>query len=118
MNSDTVLVVVGTIVLIGIVVAILGLAGTGLFLVIRDTIRGRGKWGIVLSPPSECPECGEPLPLVRVPTSSRQAMWGGWTCTYCGCELDKYGKVISGPTHAEALDEDEPARPRRRPRER
>jgi hypothetical protein len=78
-------------------------------------------WGINLRMPTECPECAEPLPAVRVPTSFRQAMLGGWTCGYCGCEIDKWGKVISPPTRPVEFDEEpeEEARParKRRPRD-
>jgi hypothetical protein len=112
-------------ILVAAVLAVVGaLSLVGLFLMMRDTARGRGKWGLNYSPPSECPGCGERLPLVRVPTSFRQAMWGGWTCTYCGCELDKWGKVIRPPTRPVEWDDededewDEPPRRRRRPDDR
>jgi hypothetical protein len=61
--------------------------------VIRDTIRQRGKWGINFRQPA-CTQCGSPLPIVtvRMPTSWRQAMWGGWTCSECGFELDRWGR--------------------------
>ena len=32
--------------------------------------------------------------MVRKPTSFRQAAWGGWTCSKCGCEIDKWGIEI------------------------
>lgn len=41
-----------------------------------------------------CPECGRPVPRLRTPTSLRQALWGGWTCTECGTELDLKGKEL------------------------
>ncbi len=41
-----------------------------------------------------CPKCGEPAPLLRTPTSFRQAMWGGITCAKCGTEMDKWGREI------------------------
>ena len=63
----------------------------GMWLVKRDTIRRRGKWGINLKP-SVCTECGTPMPTFRKPASWRQAMWGGWTCAECGFELDKWGR--------------------------
>jgi hypothetical protein len=44
--------------------------------------------------PKNCPECAAPLPKLRVPTSVRQAFWGGWTCPVCGCEVDRRGKKI------------------------
>jgi predicted RNA-binding Zn-ribbon protein involved in translation (DUF1610 family) len=44
--------------------------------------------------PPKCPECGEQLPKVRKPTTRRQALWGGWTCPNCGCEVDRKGKKV------------------------
>ena len=41
-----------------------------------------------------CPNCGEPLPMMRKPTNTRQMMWGGWTCTRCDAELDRSARVI------------------------
>lgn len=67
----------------------------GTVLVIRDTIRQRGKWGINLKP-SVCIECDTPMPTFRKPASWRQAMWGGWTCAECGFELDKWGRPTEG----------------------
>ncbi len=45
-------------------------------------------------PQRKCPDCGEPLPRSRKPTNKRQAMWGGWTCSKCGCEVDRKGKKV------------------------
>jgi hypothetical protein len=39
-----------------------------------------------------CPACDTPQPFVRKPTSMRQALFGGYTCKACGCEIDKYGR--------------------------
>ena len=41
-----------------------------------------------------CPECGTPVPRVRRPTSWRQALWGGWTCSECGTEMNQYGEEL------------------------
>lgn len=60
----------------------------------RGTQR-KDNWGINLSR-IKCPKCGEPAPLMRTPTSFRQAMWGGITCAKCGTEMDKWGREI-GP---------------------
>jgi hypothetical protein len=65
----------------------------GLVLVIRDTARGSGRWGINTNA-VRCPRCDEPAPTVRVPANWRQALWGGHTCRECGCEYDKWGKPI------------------------
>lgn len=53
-----------------------------------------GKWGINLSAVS-CPRCNQPMPRFRKPANQRQALWGGWTCQHCGCEMDKYGIEIA-----------------------
>lgn len=71
-----------------------GLLLLGGILLVRDTIRQRGRWGICLSRP-RCLKCDEPAPLVRTPASWRQALWGGWTCPKCGFELDKFGHPVS-----------------------
>lgn len=76
------------------VVLALGLAA-GAVLVVRDTVRRRGRWGINLRP-VVCPECGEPAPVVRRPSNRRQALWGGCTCEECGTEYDKWGRPVAG----------------------
>ena len=74
---------------------LLGLVALGV-LVLRDSIRGRGRWGINLKglAGAECPECDEPMPAVRVPKNLSQMLWGGWTCSECGCEVDKWGRRV------------------------
>lgn len=76
-------------------VLILGPLALGMVLVIRDTIRKRGKWGINLTP-GPCLQCGTPVPIIRKPANWQQAMWGGWTCPECGLELDKWGRPVEG----------------------
>lgn len=41
--------------------------------------------------PRECPKCGAALPRFRMPSNSRQALWGGWSCPQCGCKIDRRG---------------------------
>lgn len=41
-----------------------------------------------------CPSCGTPVPRFRNPRSLHQALWGGWTCSNCGTEMDRYGREI------------------------
>ncbi len=74
-----------------------GLVLIGLALVIRDTIRRKGRWGMNFKPPP-CKKCGTPAPIVRKPKSLQQALWGGWTCAECGFELDKWGEPVPGQT--------------------
>ena len=69
------------------------LLAVGLFLIVRDTLRNKGKWGLNLKTVS-CPKCGKKAPMVRKPTSLRQALWGCWTCQECRCEFDKWGADI------------------------
>jgi len=82
--------------------------GVGLYLVIRDTIRGEGKFGlssparvesrgVVLHDGITCPECGEPAEAWRVPASLDQVLWGGQTCGNCETSFDKWGKRVSPP---------------------
>lgn len=78
---------------------------TVLVLIISDSVRGKGRFGINLKIP-DCPGCGKKVPAVRKPKSANQAMWGGWTCESCGLELDKWGKPVS----SNALPAGEPRR--------
>jgi hypothetical protein len=87
MSSDAILMVC----LIVVSALFFGALLVGLVFVIRDTIRGRGNFGINLKP-AICTQCGTPAPLVRKPASRRQMLWGGWTCAECGYELDKWGR--------------------------
>jgi hypothetical protein len=66
----------------------------GILLVVFGTAT-KNRWGINPEPVN-CPECGSPIPQVRQPKSLRQALWGGWTCAKCGCEMDKWGRLITG----------------------
>ncbi|HEY7310061.1 MAG TPA: hypothetical protein VH643_11935 [Gemmataceae bacterium] len=113
----------GMIVAIAIGVVVFGLLAVGAALMIRDTIRQRGKWGLNLKP-GPCTQCGTPMPMIRKPANWRQAMWGGWTCAECGLELDKWGRPVEGqaPGKWEVLraveDTEQRRRRRRRPDER
>jgi hypothetical protein len=76
-----------------LLLAVVGVLGFFLLLMIRDTIRRKGRWGIN---PNQvrCPRCGQEMPKIRVPVSLNQASWGGGTCAKCGCEMDKWGVEI------------------------
>jgi hypothetical protein len=67
-------------------VAIVGLA-----LVVYGSI-AKTRWGINFRPPKACPRCGEAIARVRRPRSMQQVMRGGWTCSSCGAEIDKWGR--------------------------
>ena len=41
-----------------------------------------------------CKRCGAKLPYQRTPRNFRQLMWGGWTCSNCGAELDSSGNEL------------------------
>ncbi len=77
---------------IGFLLGLVALGG----LALRDSIRGRGRWGVNFKglAGAGCPECGESMPPVRVPKNMNQMLWGGWTCSECGCEVDKWGKKV------------------------
>jgi hypothetical protein len=66
----------------------------GFTFVIISTIRRKGKMGINLKP-IFCPKCSTPAPIIRKPTSKQETLWGGWTCTNCGCKMDKWGNEIT-----------------------
>jgi hypothetical protein len=50
---------------------------------------GRANWAQV-----KCPSCATQQAFFRWPSSFRQLMWGGWTCTNCGTEMDRKGTAI------------------------
>jgi len=39
-----------------------------------------------------CPRCQALLPKMRKPKSMRQMLFGGWTCSECGCEVNSMGR--------------------------
>jgi hypothetical protein len=65
----------------------------GILLVAVGTVR-RNRWGIHWEPVN-CPTCGSRMPHTRQSKSQSQAFWGGWTCVKCGCEMDKWGRLIT-----------------------
>jgi hypothetical protein len=65
----------------------------GLTFIVISTMKRKGKMGINTSKVF-CPKCGNPMPAVRRPKNLRQALWGGGSCSECGCEMDKWGKEI------------------------
>jgi hypothetical protein len=73
--------------------AILVALALGVVFVIHGTMV-KNKWGVNLRR-VHCPNCGTVMGMVRMPTSGRQAMWGGFTCPSCKSELDKWGRQIA-----------------------
>lgn len=65
-------------------------------LIIRDTRRCSGRWGINRKR-IICARCRSPQPFFRMPASRRQWWWGGCTCKQCGCEMDKWGVDVNRP---------------------
>ncbi len=89
MGDDAAVIVLS--VLAGVMFLVLAAGGV---LVVRDTVRRRGRWGLNFQQ-VRCPECGEPAPVVRRPQNRRQALWGGCTCARCGTEYDKWGRPVT-----------------------
>lgn len=83
----------GELLLCLVALALPALGVLGVVLLIRGTEQ-KTKLGINLSVPSGCPKCGAPLPTLRRPSNLRQALWGGWTCSGCQVELDKWGRPL------------------------
>lgn len=69
------------------------LLGVGAVLVVWGTIR-KNRWGMHFEN-VYCPKCGTEAPMTRKPKSTREALWGGWTCSACGTEIDKWGREIN-----------------------
>jgi hypothetical protein len=62
----------------------------------------KGKWGLPKGPVN-CSIFGSSPLLFRKPANSRQMIWGGWPCSKCGNELDKYGvPVTAEPSDAKS----------------
>jgi hypothetical protein len=77
----------------GMETIVLIVTGIALALIVFGIV-ARNRWGINVEPVS-CPRCGTPQPRIRRPNSLRQALWGGYTCPACHCEVDKWGRDIS-----------------------
>jgi len=45
----------------------------------------------------QCPNCGTKPPLYRMPKNWQQLLWGGWTCSECGAEMNRQGKLKNAP---------------------
>ena len=75
------------------IILIAGVLAAGMALLAWGTTRGN-KWGLNLSRRA-CPACGAQAPIIRKPTSLKQALWGGWTCSKCGQDIDKWGARYS-----------------------
>jgi ssDNA-binding Zn-finger/Zn-ribbon topoisomerase 1 len=41
-----------------------------------------------------CPVCNTKQPIIRMPESGNQFLYGGTTCPVCHKNLDKYGNVL------------------------
>ena len=77
-------------------IIIILVCGLGLIAVAAVLIHGtvtKSKMGININP-SQCPRCQTAMPSVRATKSLNQALWGGWSCPNCGCELDKWGREV------------------------
>ncbi|HEY5065427.1 MAG TPA: hypothetical protein VIJ04_11485 [Xanthobacteraceae bacterium] len=57
--------------------------------------KAKGRWGLGSVGGTNCPRCGTRLLAIRKPTSMQEFLWGGSTCSHCGCKVDKYGREIT-----------------------
>jgi ssDNA-binding Zn-finger/Zn-ribbon topoisomerase 1 len=65
----------------------------GLFIWFIKVSNNKSKWGINLKRVI-CPVCQTKQPIIRMPKTGKQALWGGTTCPKCQTNLDKYGNII------------------------
>jgi predicted RNA-binding Zn-ribbon protein involved in translation (DUF1610 family) len=79
-------------------IAFLAAFGLWLVLIVYGTIV-KNNWGINFHRVA-CPDCGVEMSRVRMPNSGKQAMWGGYTCPNCQCEMDKWGRRIAAENPA------------------
>ncbi|MFL0798778.1 MAG: transposase [Cellvibrionaceae bacterium] len=70
------------------------LISVAVFKLLSKTWPKSGKMGINLEKVT-CPKCGEEMPKVRKASNFRQLLWGGWTCSSCGTEMNKYGVELN-----------------------
>jgi hypothetical protein len=71
-----------------------GIFGTVVaWLVFRKFWPQSGKWAINTAP-LFCAVCRTEAARARIPKSKRELLWGGWTCSHCGTELDKFGHPV------------------------
>jgi len=42
----------------------------------------------------KCSNCETELNYFRFPKNVKQFLWGGYSCSNCKCELDKFGNKI------------------------
>mgnify|MGYP001552493401 CR=1 FL=1 len=69
-----------------------------LLICLSVSIAGRvTRIGRMVTTPMSCPRCACVMPKIRMPTSRRQAWWGGMTCPQCGLELDAKGRPLADP---------------------
>jgi hypothetical protein len=73
-------------ILLGLVV------GAFFFKIITQTLKKEGdlsiNFGAVI-----CPNCQKKTTLIRPPTINN-IPWGGGICSFCGCQMDKWGNKI------------------------
>jgi hypothetical protein len=75
----------------------------GLVLIAHGSI-AKNDWGVNPDPVS-CPKCNAQLSYIRQPKSFRQALWGGYTCANCNCEIDKWGREIAPSKSSKRTDQ-------------
>jgi hypothetical protein len=100
LNVETLAIIFG----VAVFVLVFGSLGVGVVLVVRDTVRRKGKWGMNFGGAS-CPLCGTTAPTVRAPQNLDQMLWGGCTCKNCGLEYDKWGHAVNEAERQRRLDE-------------
>lgn len=62
-----------------------------------DEVRMKGRLMGINLRPLVCHNCDQEMPYLRAPNSTRQALWGGWTCSAFGTDMDRHGTDISSP---------------------
>ena len=65
----------------------------GIVIFLRVMTKRKSKYGLNFKR-VYCPVCDTEQPMIRFPKNANQALYGGYTCSKCLAELDKYGNIV------------------------
>ena len=66
----------------------------GIIIWLNKMSKQKTKYGLNLSKRIYCSTCSTEQSIIRVPKNRNQILFGGFTCSVCQTELDKYGNEV------------------------